>query len=388
MCTAGAIWSEYALKEETMKRYLRQLSFLMYALVLRWPIWLLIWVTGWTGIFKTVFLIYPTDSSECLDFCPDVPWLRRFFSGRPTPAGLIMNGWLPAGLYLVIPNPALELMRKKNRHLVNAITKRMLWIKKLSGAQTIGLAGQLGPIFEKRHGIPMVPPFYSSTYGNIFSIQEAVRHLATTIGKKPWQVSVAVLGGGELGEQLEHYLGDDGYRLSMVGVRYTRKGGVKLADEQETDRLLEQADVVINLLPRGKDFMGCRLHRRIPETATIIDFSRPQIPADTIAQTVVMGNRVQRSGIHFFMKLPGWKRHELPACSMPSLMAAMSGQTADSLEEFRMTARQMSFSTALSGAPLPLYGSIKLRLRNLAGELSIVTNFFLFILKNRLALTH
>ncbi len=300
-----------------------------------------------------------------------------------------MNGWLPVGLYLVIPNPALELMRKKNRSLVNNITRRMLWIKNLSGAQTIGLAGQLGPIFEKRHGIPMVPPFYSSTYGNIFSIQEAVGHLATAIGKMPWQVSVAILGGGELGEQLEHHLGDDGYRLSMVGVRYTRKGSVKLADEQETDRQLEQADVVINLLPRGKDFMGCSLHRRIPKAATIIDFSRPQIPAETIAQTVVMGNRVQRRGIHFFMKLPGgWKRYELPACSMPSIMAAMSGQTADSLEEFRLTARQMAFQTALAGAPLPLYKTIQHRLRNLAGECSIVTHFFLFVLKNKLALTH
>jgi hypothetical protein len=382
---AHALFVQYVLKEETMKRYLRQLTFLVYALLLRWPIWLLIWTVGRLGIFKTVFLIYPTDSSECLDFCPNISWLRRFFSGRPTPAGLIMNGWLPVGLYLVIPNPALELMRKKNRPLVNKITKRMLWIKKLSGAQTIGLAGQLGPIFEKRHGIPMDPPFYASTYGNIFSIQEAVRHLATTIEKMPWQVSVAVLGGGELGEQLEQHLGDDGYRLSMVGVRYTRKGNVKLADEQETDRQLEGADVVINLLPRGKDFMGCQLHERIPAHATIIDFSRPQIPAGTITQTVVMGNRVQRPGIHFFMKLPGWKRYELPACSMPALMAALSDQTASSLEEFRLTARQVAFRTALAGAPPPFLTTVKLRLRNLAGEFSIITHFCMFVLKNRLA---
>ena len=365
------------------------MSFLIYALLLRWPIWLLIWTVGRTGILKTVFLIYPTDSSECLDFCPDVPWLRQFFSGRPTPAGLIMKGWLPVGLYLVIPNPALELMRKKNKPLVQDITRRMLWIKKLSGARTIGLAGQLGPIFEKRHGIPMEPPFYSSTYGNIFSIQEAVRHLATRLKKMPWQVSVAILGGGELGEQLEQYLGDDGYRLSTVGVRYTRKGNVTLADEQKTDHQLKEADIVINLLPRGKDFMGCRLHQRIPEPATIIDFSRPQIPADALAQTVVMGNRVQRRGIHFFMKLPGgWKRYELPACSMPSLLAAMSGQTAGSLEEFRLTARQMVFRTALAGAPLPLYKRVRVRLRNLAGEFSIVTHFFLFLLKNKLTLNY
>ncbi len=372
-----------------MKRYLRQFTFLLYALVLRWPIWLLIWFFGQSGIFKTVFLIYPTDSSECLDFCPDIPWLRRFFSGRPTPAGLIMNGWLPVGLYLVVPNPALELMRKKNRPIVQDIVKRMLWIRKLSGARTIGLAGQLGPIFEKRHGIPMKHPFYASTYGNIFSIQEAVKHLSNAADKRPWQASVAILGGGELGEQLEEHLGKDGYNLKMVNVRYTRKGDVKLADEAEADRQLHDVDFVINLLPRGIDFMGCRLDKRISESATIIDFSRPQIPADTIAQRVVMGNRVQRRGIHFFMKLPGgWKRYELPACSMPCLLASLAGQTAQSLEEFRMAARQMAFQTALAGTPLPLHAVIRLRLRNFAGEISIVTSFALFMLKNRLSTTH
>lgn len=371
-----------------MKRCLRQLTFLLYALVLRWPTWLLLWFVGRFGIFKTIFLIYPTDRSECLDFCPDIPRLRRFFSGRPTPVGVIMNGWMPVGLYLVIPDQALELMRKKNRPVVHDIIKRLLWIKKLTGAQTIGLAGQLGPIFEKRHGVPMEPPFYASTYGNIFSIQEAVRHLSERLDKRPWQASVAILGGGELGQQLEEHLGRDGYNLKMVNVRYTRKGDVKLADETEADHQLQDVDLVINLLPRGIDFMACRLHERMPESATIIDFSRPQIPADGISQNVVMGNRVQRRGIHFFMKLPGgWQRHELPACSMPCLLASLTGQTPNNLEEFRMIAGQMAFQTALAGAPPSLSAVIRFRLRNYAGEIGILAHFAVFILRNRLLAT-
>jgi hypothetical protein len=335
-----------------MEKYLRQLIFLVYALIMRWPIWLLIWIVGRTGILKTLFLIYPTDRSECLDFSPDIKWLRDFFSGRPTPAGLIMDGWRPIGIYLVIPNPALELMRAKNRPMVEAIIKRMLWVQRLSGARAIGLAGQLGPIFEKRHGIPMVPPFYSSTYGNIFSIQKAVNHLAATVKKNPWESSVAIVGGGELGEQLLHYLGYDGYRMALVDVRYTRSGDVRLTDEKEADRQLAEVDYVINLLPRGKDFMECRLNQRIPETATIVDFSRPKIDPAAVRQKVVMGNRVQRNGIHFFMRLPGgWERHELPACSMPSLLASLSGSPFASIEEFRLAARQFEFSTALAGVP-------------------------------------
>jgi hypothetical protein len=333
-----------------MTRYLRQLFFLVFALVLRWPVWLLIWLIGRSGLLKTVFLIYPTDRGECLDFCPDIKSLRNFFSGRPSPSGLIMKGWLPMGLYVVIPNPALELMRGKNRHIVLGIIERMRWIQKLTGAKTIGLAGQLGPIFEKRHGIPMEHPFYSSTEGNLFSIKAAVDHLLTTTAKRTWQTSVAIVGGGELGDELQQYLGRGGYQTTMVDVRYTRSGDVKLSDELGANQQLSDTDVVINLLPRGKDFMECRLHQKMPQSAKIVDFSRPPIDPQRISQQVVMGNRVQSSGLRFFMKLPGgWKRHELPACSMPSLIAALSGITAGSREQFLEAAKKLCFCTALSG---------------------------------------
>lgn len=342
-----------------MKKFARQIGFLFYAFLLRWPIWLLIWIVGRSGALKTLFLIYPTDSSECLDFCPNIKWLRNFFSGRPTPAGLIMDGWRPIGMYLVIPNPAMELMLKKNRLMIENIIKKMLWVKKLSGAQTIGLAGQLGPIFEKRHGIPMDPPFYSSTYGNIFSIQKAVGHLVNRSAKKSWQTSVTIVGGGLLGEQLLQYLGEDGYQMSMVDVRYTRKGDVRLTNEERANKHLDAVDFVINLLPRGRDFMDCQLPNKIPRNATIVDFSRPPIPTNELCQRVVMGNRVQRTGIRFCLRLPGgWKAHELPACSMPSLLAAFGNKALLSIDDFRHAARQFQFNTALASLPVEPHRTI------------------------------
>lgn len=342
-----------------MTRYLRQLFFLVFALLLRWPIWLLIWLIGRSGLLKTVFLIYPTDRGECLDFCPEIKLLRDFFSGRPSPAGLIMQGWLPMGLYVVIPDLALDLMRGKNRSTVERIIKRMRWIQQLTGAKTIGLAGQLGPIFEKRHGIPMEPPFYSSTEGNLFSIKAAVDHLLTSTGGRPWQVPVAIVGGGELGEELQQYLGRGGYQTAMVDVRYTRNGDVKLSDEHEANLRLSDTGIIINLLPRGKDFMENRLHERMPHSTTIIDFSRPPIQPQAIPQQVVMGNRVQRSGLRFMMRLPGgWQRHELPACSMPSLVAALSGATIVSREQFLDAAKHLMFCTALAERQVPLHGGM------------------------------
>lgn len=359
-----------------MTRYLRQLFFLVFALLLRWPIWLLIWLIGRSGLLKTVFLIYPTDRGECLDFCPEIKLLRDFFSGRPSPAGLIMQGWLPMGLYVVIPDLALDLMRGKNRSTVERIIKRMRWIQQLTGAKTIGLAGQLGPIFEKRHGIPMEPPFYSSTEGNLFSIKAAVDHLLTSTGERPWQVSVAIVGGGELGEELQQYLGRGGYQTAMVDVRYTRNGDVKLSDEHEANLRLSDTGIVINLLPRGKDFMENRLHERMPHSATIIDFSRPPIQPQAIPQQVVMGNRVQRSGLRFLMKLPGgWQRNELPACSMPSLVAALSGATIVSREQFLDAAKHLTFCTALAERQVPLHGGMGSRWPRVIGVNAFLARF-------------
>ena len=178
---------------------------------------------------------------------------------------------------------------------------------------------------------------------------------------------MAILGGGELGAQLEQYLRGDGYLMSIVDVRYTRGGDVKLTDEMVADQQLKEVDFVINLLPRGKDFIDCNLHRLIPETSTIIDFSRPQICAETVAQNVVMGNRVRRGGLHFFMTLPGgWQRHELPACSMPSLVASLSPLPLRNIEEFRLAASQLQFCTALSSAPARPHAIFGGKLRGLA----------------------
>lgn len=369
-----------------MDKYLRQMIFLVYTFLLRWPIWFLIWFFGRSGIFKTLFLIYPTDSSECLDFCPDIKWLRNFFSGRPTFAGLIMDGWRPMGIYFVIPNSALELMRRQNRPLVETIINRMLWIQKLSGAKAIGLAGQLGPIFEKRHGFSMIPPFYSSTFGNIFSIQKAVSHLVRTSQKHSSKITITIIGGGLLGELLEKYLLEDGYQISMIEARSTRKGDISLIHEKKDLHILGSVDLVINLLPRGKDFMHCRLHGLIHEAATIIDYSRPPLPAENLTQKVVMGNRVQRSGIHFFMRLPGgWKRHELPACSMPSLLASLGDLPLQTMEEFRIAASQLQFITALADVPVRQHKTIFSSLRNFSALHPIAARCILFIMKSRQA---
>ncbi len=344
---------------------IRRILFVIYAVFLRLPMWALIWLVGRTGVFKTVFVIYPHDKEEYSKLCPDYQPFIRFMSGRPTPGGLILDGWKPVGIYLFISNTPQELVKKKNRHIAETIVSRMQWIQKLSGAKAIGFAGQLGPILERRHNIAMEPPFFGSTMGNVFSIEEALTHLAANENKHPWELSIAILGGGELGDILQEHFRSQGYGVSILDVKFKRRGGVELKLSEEVCRQLDNVDFVINLLPTGEDFINCGIADLLRPSSSVIDFSRPAIPREQLQARVVMGNRVQRPGMRFAFSLPGdWQKQEIPACSIPSILASNFGVIEKNLTSFCRAARQASFATALAPAlkpaPSPLLSKFQL----------------------------
>lgn len=327
---------------------LRQFVFIFLGTVLRWPIWLLIGIAGQFKLFRFVFLVYPTDEVECRQFCPNIPILRRYLSGRPTPGGLIVDGWCPIGIYFVVPDLPRDLARKKSRQLAETIVRRMRWIRRLAGAKTIGLAGQLGPIFSKRHNIPIEPPIFSSINGNIFSIHEAINWAALQKNTFSKQIKIAIIGGGELGETLHEYLSGQGLQSNIVDVRFTRRGNVLAITSCQSEEMVKQADFVVNLLPKGEDFIESNLPKIMGEKTSVIDFSRPAIDQEKLSQKIYMGNRVQRTGMRFVLALPGgWGQKQLPACSLPALLAALTGEINNKLDSFCLHARKQSFSTAL-----------------------------------------
>lgn len=328
---------------------LRRTLFFISALFFRIPIWVIIWLVGRTGVIKTVFVIYPHNKKEYSNLSPDFPFFLKFLSGRPTPGGCILDGWKPVGIYLFIPNTPQELSKKKNRHIAEAIARRMRWIQKISGAKACGFAGQLGPILEKRHNIAMKPPFFCSTMGNIFSIDDSIAFLSKNRNKPPWQVSICLVGGGELAEKLQEHFITQGYRAEIVHVTYKRRGGFSLK-KGKTDHSLDNVDFVVNLLPTGEDFLQSGATDFLTDSATILDFSRPPIPSEKLSAKVFMGNRVQRPGMRFAFALPGWQREELPACSIPSILASYYGIIENNVADFCVAARQVAFETALGAS--------------------------------------
>ncbi len=329
---------------------LRQFVFILIGTVLRWPIWLLIGIAGQFRLFQFVFLVYPTSEVECREFCPNIPILRRYLSGRPTPGGLVVDGWRPIGIYFVVPDLPGFLARKKNRKVAENIVNRMCWIRKLTGAKTIGLAGQLGPIFEKRHNIPIESPIFSSINGNIFSIHEAIKYAAIQEKSFSQKLNIIIAGGGELGDTLQQFLIGEGFSsCDIVDVRFNRKGNALPVTTINNQEVLQRADLCVNLLPKGENFIESNLPNLIGEKASIVDFSRPAIESSSLKQKVYMGNRIQRTGMKFVLALPGgWSQRQLPACSLPALIAALTGEINNKLDTFCMHARKQAFITALA----------------------------------------
>jgi len=363
-----------------MIKTMRRTLFVVYVVFFRPPLWVIIWLVGRTGIIKTIFLIYPTDKKEYVDLCPNFRWFLKLLSGRPTPGGIIFDKRKPVGIYLFISNTPPELIKKKNHVLAEAIVRRMRWIQKISGATACGFAGQLGPILEKRHGIAMKPPFFSSTMGNVFSIDDSISFLAKNMDKRPWQLSIAVLGGGELGGMLQEHFTHQGYRADIVDLVFKRRGGgLKIKDMETAGRQLGAADFVINLLPTGEDFLACGATDFLKKSTSVIDFSRPQIPQEKLRAKVYMGNRVQRTGLRFAFALPGWQQRELPACSIPSILASNYGIIEQNITKFCAAARRVAFETALAATVQPAPKPLLARLQLLGNEFMMNCHFYLFV---------
>lgn len=330
-------------------KYIRQTAFILTGTLFRLPILGILWILGKLHLIKIIFQVYPTDESEIQGFCPNIKLLRNFFSTRPTFGGFIADGMRPIGFYVVVPNTAQDLIKRTNAKLAHSITRRLLWIQQLTGAFSIGLAGQLGFIFEKRHGIPIQPPLYNSLYGALFSLSETIFQAIKKHNLSPDSAIIGILGMGVFGDALRHFLEEKGYHAMPINLQYTKSGRLKIRDEEAAVDRIKSLNMLVNITPTGTHFLQTNIHTYLVPNCIIIDFSRPGIPP-TISNTVYRGNRVQRKGIRFILSLPGdWDHYHIPACSLASLLATRQQPTWETVDDFCKTAKENRYFISLEG---------------------------------------
>jgi len=287
-------------------RKIRKSAFVLVNVILRPLIWPTLFVLRPFRLFDYLFLVYPGTDYDLDGYCPR--WLARswLFSGRPVAGGMITRGTTGVrGLILVMPNTARQLLADKS--IVNDIVKRLNSISTLVGANTIAMAGQMPSIAEK-HGIATDQKFVDGKLGTVFAIEttlEKILALEDTC-KDP---VIAVIGTGFIGQAVLNNL--------------KRKGRKVVGFNIDSDvSAIADADIVIVLTPRGKDFMPYVPH--LKKGAIVIDDTHPRIFA-RIDNAALYKVAMSIEGVQFLPKLPGYLYDWVPGCAIEAILQARFG---------------------------------------------------------------
>lgn len=319
----------------TLPKLLRMLGFLTVNLLLRWPIWLSLGVLRFVRTFDYLFLVYPGTDRDLDGYCPR--WLAKsfIFSAKPTIGGFITKGNAGRGLVLVIPDTAFQLMREKR--LCEKLVRRLRFIAALIGAKAVAIAGQ-GPAMIERHGIELSEPFVKGNKGTVFSITETIREAMKRHELKPGHFKIALVGVGFVGEILLDTLRAEGHDITGIDVTVRRRDVLL---PKESYALLNEADMVVVLTPRGSDFVPYIPH--LKRGSVVIDDTHPRIeekPSGVRFYKVAVG----MEGVEFIPRLPGYRRNWVPGCAVEAMYSASTGDFNGTVQkQFNQATKDLGF---------------------------------------------
>lgn len=287
-------------------RKIRKSAFILVNGILRPLVWATLFALRPFRLFDYLFLVYPGTDYDLDGYCPR--WLARswLFSGRPVTGGMITQGTTGVrGLILVVPNTARQLLADKS--IVLNIVKRLNSISTLVGVNTIAMAGQL-PSIARKHGIATNQKFVNGKLGTVFAIETTLEKILKLEDSKIDPV-IAVIGTGFIG--------------NAVLDNQERKGRKVVGFNIDSDvSAIADADIVIVLTPRGKDFMPYVPF--LKKGVIVIDDTHPRIFA-RIENATLYKVAMSIEGVEFRPKLPGYLYDWVPGCAIEAILQARFG---------------------------------------------------------------
>ena len=318
-----------ALNTKRLKTYVRKSLFITTSLILRYPVFLLLFLLRPLKLFQYIFLVYPGKDKDIEGYCP--LWLAKkaIFSGKPSIAGIITKSTINArGLVLVVPNSTSDLLHHKR--IAMDVMKNLNKIATIVGAHTIGMAGQ-GPGIMTKHNIDTGEKFMYGTMGTIFSISQTI-DAAVKDNSFSKNAKVVVVGKSFISTGLVDFLNDHGYNASDINI-------------SDGPSFIEDADIVVVITLSGKLFYPFMPHLKDP--SIVIDYTHPKMikkPKDAYFYKVATG----LDGIKFIPRLPGYKAEWIPGCCIESIIHAERGDAPFKDQElFTETAKSIGLKPLL-----------------------------------------
>lgn len=314
---------------------LRKIVFLLFSLVLRWPIWGVLALARIFKPFDYLFLVYPGTDKDLDGYCPRRLAKSWLFSKKPTIGGIISKSAGGRGLILVVPNTVKEFLFSKE--VCKEVMRRLEFVKKIVGAKSIAIAGQM-PGMISRHNLDLEKPFVRGNKGTVFCIMETISEVMLKHDLKVGEFKIALVGVGYVGSLLMSSLQQMGHDIAGVDIHINRNGVLL---KEESKPLLKEADMVIVLTPKGEDFAPYAADLKIG--AIVIDDTHPKItqrPIGVNFYKVAVG----LNGTKFLPRLPGYRPDWIPGCAVEAIYSASTGQfNGCSQEEFNQKAKELGF---------------------------------------------
>ena len=312
-----------------IQRYLKKVLFLTTGFILRYPIFLLLFLLRPFKLFQYIFLVYPGKDKDIDEYCP--LWLAKsiLFSAKPSIAGIITkSNTNTRGLVLVVPNSTLDLIHKKD--IAVNIIKNLNRIAKIVGANTIGMAGQ-GPGIMQKHNIETGEKFMYGTMGTLFSISQTI-NAAVKKNNFSKNAKIVIVGKSFISKGLINFLNKYEYCTSEINI-------------SDGPSFIKDADIVVVITLSGKLFYPFMPYLKNP--SIVIDYTHPKMlkkPNYSYFYKVATGI----DGVKFIPKLPGYKANWIPGCCIESIVHSECGNTPFSNQElFNQSAQNLGLEPLL-----------------------------------------